>query len=42
MVFFASNGQQNIDDGHSDKIIDDLKNPAVITFDSCDIKPVSL
>ena len=34
--FFASNGQKEIDDGHSDKYFDDPKTPAVITLDSCD------
>ena len=38
---FASNGQHEIDDVHLDKKMDDLKNPVVITLDSCEIKPVS-
>ena len=39
--FFASNGRQDIDDGHSDGIFNETKNPAVITLDICDIKPMS-
>ena len=39
--FFASNGWQEINDGHSDKISNDLRTPVVIPLDSCDIKPVS-
>ena len=34
--------RQEVDDVHPDKISGDLKNPAVIELDSCDIKPVSL
>ena len=40
--FFASNGWQEVDDGHLDQMYDNPKNPAVITLDRCDIKPVSL
>ena len=39
--FFASNGLQEINDGHLDEISDDPKTPAFITLDICDIKPVS-
>ena len=39
--FFASNGCKGIDDGNLDTNSDDLKIPAVITLDNCDIKPVS-
>ena len=39
---FASNGRQEVDDGHSDEISDDLRTPAVIELDRCDMKPVSL
>ena len=38
---FASNGQQEVDDGHSDEIFYDPKTTAVITLDRCDIKPAS-
>ena len=41
MDFFAYNGQQEIYEAHQDNIFNDLKTPAVITFDNCDIKPVS-
>ena len=40
--FFASNGRQEVDDGHSDEMSDSPRTPTVITIDSCDIKPVSL
>ena len=39
--YFTTNGQQDIDYGHSDGIFNDPKTPAVITLDICDIKPVS-
>ena len=38
---FASNGQHEIDEAQLDEILDDPKTPAVVTLDSCDIKPVS-
>ena len=41
MDYFASNGQQDIDDGHSDGIFVDPESPAVITINSSDIKPLS-
>ena len=31
-----------MDDGRSDKILDDPKTPAVTKLDNCDIEPVSL
>ena len=40
--FFASNGRQEVDDGYSDEMSDDPKNPAVITLCGFDIKTVSL
>ena len=39
--YSTSNGQQETDDGPSDEIFNDPKTPAVITLDSCDIKPTS-
>ena len=39
---FESNGRQEVDDDHWDKTSDETKNPADITLDICDIKPVSL
>ena len=39
--FSESNGIQDIDDGHPDKHFKNLKTPAVIKLDGCDIKPVS-
>ena len=40
--FLHPNGQQEVDDVHEDKIPDDPKNPAVITLDIYDIKPMPL
>ena len=40
--YFASNGLQEVDEAHLDQISDGLKTPAVLTLDSCDIKPGSL
>ena len=36
---FESNGRQEIYYGHFGNFFDDLKTPAVIKLDSCDIKP---
>ena len=41
MDFFLSKGQQDINEGHSYGIFDDSETPAVITLNSCDIKPMS-
>ena len=40
--FFASNGRQEVDDGHLDEISGDLKTLSVITLYICDIKRASL
>ena len=39
---FSSNGKQDVDGGHSDKISSDTKTPVVNKLDRCAIKPVSL
>ena len=39
--FFASNGQQEINSGHLEEVFEDTKTPAIITLNTCDIKPVS-
>ena len=42
MDIFAFNGWREVNDVHLDQMSNDSKSPAVIMWDSCDIKPLSL